>query len=248
MNKPVLITRGIIVFPHTKKKLIIGRKKSLNAILAANDGDKQIFVFSQKDPNADEPTLTQIYNNGTLCEIVELKKVKDDEYNVVLKGLNRIITNKLVEKNNMILADAEIIKDEKTNSKNVKEKMNLLVSLLTNYTKRQPSPALKKLINSSFSPSKLIDQLANMVPMSFKKAQSIIEKTNIIDRIEIICGALANPEDSIGIENEINGKMNKELSKQQREFYLRQKLGIIKEELGQISSTESKPFSISWKY
>ena len=239
MNKPVLITRGIIVFPHTKKKLIIGRKKSLNAILAANDGDKQIFVFSQKDPNVDEPTLTQIYNNGTLCEIVELKKVKDDEYNVVLKGLNRIITNKLVEKNNMILADAEIIKDEKTNSKNVKEKMNLLVSLLTNYTKRQPSPALKKLINSSFSPSKLIDQLANMVPMSFKKAQSIIEKTNIIDRIEIICGALANPEDSIGIENEINGKMNKELSKQQREFYLRQKLGIIKEELGQISSTEN---------
>lgn len=239
MNKPVLITRGIIVFPHTKKKLIIGRKKSLNAILAANDGDKQIFVFSQKDPNADEPTLTQIYNNGTLCEIVELKKVKDDEYNVVLKGLNRVITNKLVEKNNMILADAEIIKDEKTNSKNVKEKMNLLVSLLTNYTKRQPSPALKKLINSSFSPSKLIDQLANMVPMSFKKAQSIIEKTNIIDRIEIICGALANPEDSIGIENEINGKMNKELSKQQREFYLRQKLGIIKEELGQISSTEN---------
>ena len=111
MNKPVLITRGIIVFPHTKKKLIIGRKKSLNAILAANDGDKQIFVFSQKDPNADEPTLTQIYNNGTLCEIVELKKVKDDEYNVVLKGLNRIITNKLVEKNNMILADAEIIKE-----------------------------------------------------------------------------------------------------------------------------------------
>lgn len=239
MNKPVLITRGIIVFPHTKKKLIIGRKKSLNAILAANDGDKQIFVFSQKDPNADEPTLTQIYNNGTLCEIVELKKVKDDEYNVVLKGLNRIITNKLVEKNNMILTDAEIIKDEKTNSKNVKEKMNLLVSLLTNYTKRQPSPALKKLINSSFSPSKLIDQLANMVPMSFKKAQSIIEKTNIIDRIEIICGVLANPEDSIGIENEINGKMNKELSKQQREFYLRQKLGIIKEELGQISSTEN---------
>lgn len=239
MNKPVLITRGIIVFPHTKEKLIIGRKKSLNAILAANDGDKQIFVFSQKDPNADEPTLTQIYNNGTLCEIVELKKVKDDEYNVVLKGLNRVITNKLVEKNNMILADAEIIKDEKTNSKNVKEKMNLLVSLLTNYTKRQPSPALKKLINSSFSPSKLIDQLANMVPMSFKKAQSIIEKTNIIDRIEIICGALANPEDSIGIENEINGKMNKELSKQQREFYLRQKLGIIKEELGQISSTEN---------
>ncbi len=239
MNKPVLITRGIIVFPHTKKKLIIGRKKSLNAILAANDGDKQIFVFSQKDPNADEPALTQIYNNGTLCEIVELKKVKDDEYNVVLKGINRVITNKLVEKNNMILADAEIIKDEKTNSKNVKEKMNLLVSLLTNYTKRQPSPALKKLINSSFSPSKLIDQLANMVPMSFKKAQSIIEKTNIIDRIEIICGALANPEDSIGIENEINGKMNKELSKQQREFYLRQKLGIIKEELGQISSTEN---------
>lgn len=239
MNKPVLITRGIIVFPHTKKKLIIGRKKSLNAILAANDGDKQIFVFSQKDPNADEPALTQIYNNGTLCEIVELKKVKDDEYNVVLKGLNRIITNKLVEKNNMILADAEIIKDEKTNSKNVKEKMNLLVSLLTNYTKRQPSPALKKLINSSFSPSKLIDQLANMVPMNFKKAQSIIEKTNIIDRIEIICGVLANPEDSIGIENEINGKMNKELSKQQREFYLRQKLGIIKEELGQISSTEN---------
>ena len=239
MNKPVLITRGIIVFPHTKKKLIIGRKKSLNAILAANDGDKQIFVFSQKDPNADEPTLTQIYNNGTLCEIVELKKVKDDEYNVVLKGINRIITNKLVEKNSMILADAEIIKDEKTNSKNVKEKMNLLVSFLTNYTKRQPSPALKKLINSSFSPSKLIDQLANMVPMSFKKAQSIIEKTNIIDRIEIICGVLANPEDSIGIENEINGKMNKELSKQQREFYLRQKLGIIKEELGQISSTEN---------
>lgn len=239
MNKPVLITRGIIIFPHTKKKLIIGRQKSLNAILTANNGDKQIFVFSQKDPSADEPSLNQIYHNGTLCEIVELKKVKDDEYDVVLKGINRIITNKFVEKNSMIIADGEITKDEKINSKIVKEKMNLLVSLITNYTKRQPSASLKKLISSSFSPSKLIDQLADMVPMSFKKTQAIIEKTNVIDRIEIICGVLANPEDSIGIENEINTKMNKELSKQQREFYLRQKLGIIKEELGQISSTEN---------
>ena len=239
MNKPVLITRGIIIFPYTKKKLIIGRQKSLNAILTANNGDKQIFVFSQKDPSADEPNLNQIYRNGTLCEIVELKKVKDDEYDVVLKGINRIITNKFVEQNNMIVADGEIIKDEKINSKIVKEKMNLLVSLLTNYTKRQPSASLKKLIASSFAPSKLIDQLADMIPMSFKKAQAIIEKTNVIGRIEIICGALANSEDSIGIENEINSKMNKELSKQQREFYLRQKLGIIKEELGQISSTEN---------
>lgn len=239
MNKPVLITRGIIIFPHTKKKLIIGRQKSLNAILTANNGDKQIFVFSQKEPSADEPSLSQIYLNGTLCEIVELKKVKDNEYDVVLKGINRLITNKFVEKNNMIIADGEITKDEKINSKIIKEKMNLLVSLTSSYTKRQPSASLKKLISSSFSPSKLIDQLADMIPMSFKKAQAIIEKTNVIDRIEIICGVLANPEDSIGIENEINSKMNKELSKQQREFYLRQKLGIIKEELGQISSTEN---------
>ena len=239
MINPVLITRGIVVFPDTKKKLIVGRKKSINAIIAANNSNKQIYVFSQKDPKIDEPNLNQIYCNGTLCEIIELKKIKDDEYDVVLKGLNRVITRKFVEKNEYIITDAEIIKEEKVTNKNIKDKMNLLMSLLVKYSKQQPSPGLKKLLSSSYSPIKLIDQLADLIPMSFKKTQSILEQTNVINRIEIICGVIANPEDAIGIENEINSKINQDLSKQQKEFYLRQKLGAIKEELGQISSTEN---------
>ncbi|MBP5256972.1 MAG: endopeptidase La [Mycoplasma sp.] len=239
MNNPVLITRGIVVFPNTKKKLIVGRKKSINAIVAANNANKQIYVFSQKDPNTDEPNLNQIYCNGTLCEIVEFKKIKEDEYNVVLKGLNRIITRKFVEKNNYVITDAEIIKEERINTKIIKEKFELMSSLLLKYVKQQHSAELKKMLNSSCHPCKLVDQLANIIPMSFKKAQAIIEQTSLVDRIETICSVVANPDDAIDIENKINNKINQELSKQQKEFYLRQKLGAIKEELGQISSTEN---------
>ncbi len=239
MNNPVLITRGTVVFPNTKKKLIVGRKKSINAIVAANNANKQIYVFSQKDPNTDEPNLNQIYCNGTLCEIVEFKKVKEDEYNVVLKGLNRIITRKFVEKNNYVVTDAEIIKEERINTKIIKEKFELMSSLLLKYVKQQHSAELKKMLNSSCHPCKLVDQLANIIPMSFKKAQAIIEQTSLVDRIETICSVVANPDDAIDIENKINSKINQELSKQQKEFYLRQKLGAIKEELGQISSTEN---------
>ena len=239
MNNPVLITRGIVVFPNTKKKLIVGRKKSINAIIDANNNNKQIYVFSQKDPDADEPNLNQIYCNGTLCEIIEIKKVKDDEYNVILKGLNRVITRKFVEKNNFVVTDAEIIKEERINTKVIKEKFELMSSLLLKYVKQQHSAELKKMLSSSYHPSKLVDQLANIIPMSFKKAQAIIEQTSLIDRIETICSIVANPDDAIDIENRINNKINQDLSKQQKEFYLRQKLGAIREELGQISSTEN---------
>lgn len=239
MNNPVLITRGIVIFPNTKKKLIIGREKSIKAILAAKATNNQIFVFSQKDPNKEDPKLTEVFKNGTLCEIVEIKKVQEDEYNVVLKGINRIIANQFSEKNGYIVGDVEVIKEDKVNTKTVKEKVALLMSLLVKYTKNQPTSGLKKLINSSYSPNKLVDQLADLIPMGFKKSQSILEKASIIDRIELICSIIANPNDAEEIENQINSKMNADISKQQKEFYLRQKLGIIKEELGQISSTEN---------
>jgi ATP-dependent Lon protease len=239
MNKPVLITRGIIVFPNTKKKLIVGREKSIKAILAAKETKNQIFVFSQKDPNKDEPKLSEVFKNGTLCEITEIKKVKDDEYNVVLKGIDRVIVNRFDEKNGYVVADAEVIKEDKVNTKTVKEKVNLLMSLLVKYTKSQPTSGLKKLLNSSYSPNKLVDQLTDLIPMGFNKAQSILEKSSIVDRIELICSIIANPDDATEIDNQLNAKINEDLAKQQKEFYLRQKLGVIKEELGQISSTEN---------
>jgi ATP-dependent Lon protease len=243
VNKPLLLTRGIVIFPTTDVEIEIGRLKSINSVKLATDTDKKIIITSQKDPQVEEPKFGDIYNVGTLCHITFLEKNTDDSYKIIVKGIRRIKISSVQAKDNVLTADYELLKEFNTNPKNIKEKINLLCEMFEKnfgaVTKQKDTKQLKSLMLNATSASKTADQIAAVLPMDQNGKQNLLTELDVVKRIDTIIRYSVKEEDSKVIDNEINHKVNSSLSKQQKEFYLREKMRVVKEELGEINSREN---------
>ncbi len=244
MQKPVIVSRGVFVYPNAKQSISVGRIKTINAVLLAQkEYNSEILIISQKDPNVEEPTTKDIFSIGTLCKITSIEKKDDYEYSVIMKGVKRVLTNdlKIDSTKDCFLASYSELKDTKPNANKLEEKKELLKSMLNNSKfLSEGNEQINDLFNkSSFSINRIVYILADLLNLSHEDRQKIINTNNVIERIDIICHYLTSDSESKKIDQEIMQKVNTDLNKQQREFYLRQKMGAIKEELGQLSANES---------
>lgn len=245
MTKPLLITRGIIIFPSITDTLEIGREKSLNSIgVANNSDDKKIILVSQKDPTKDNPEFDDLYKVGTLCEITKVVPSEDGSLRVTFKSLKRVKLISVQEKEKAIYANYELLKDTNVSSAEVAEKIRDLYTAISSDTSdfnKEDAQKLKTVFNGSksFSNSKIADSVASILPIGISKKQQILEELNLLKRLTLILSYCINSDQMVKIDREINKKINDTLSKQQKEFYLREKMRVVKEELGEISSKEN---------
>jgi ATP-dependent Lon protease len=242
-HKPVLLTRGIIIFPTTSIELEVGRAKSVASVLQASKDDKKIVVVSQKNPQIEEPKFSDLYNIGTLCDIVSLSNNDDGSIKLKLKGSKRVKVTVLDEKNGALYTDFETLKENNAESANVKKQIHLLFDMIKNSLNNlseKEATGMKALFLGTPSPSKIADQIASVLPIDFAGKQSLLEQLDVSLRIASVLNYTSRDEDKKTIDHEINKKVNETLSKQQKEFYLREKMRAVKEELGQINSHENE--------
>jgi len=255
MRNLLLITRGIVIFPHTQKTLDIGRQKSINVIRAAlaekRKGKPRIATITQIDPNKEEIDFQNIYHIGTLCEIDEVKELEDGSYRVTLIGLKRIsltAVNQIGNRGETI--EKSFFECEYTNAKQVNNDHSKLLKqleLLLSMVKKNnvilaanDKVNINTLFNENPDPSKIVDVIASLTPSSLEVKQSILEEFDVSKRIDLLIPLLSNEDDLKSVDYEINKKMSDSLNKQQKEFYLREKMRLLKEELGQISPKDSE--------
>ncbi len=261
---PILVSRGIVVFPHTKKSIDVGREKSLEAIrLAKKTKSKQIIVFSQIDVDVDEPTAKDIHAVGTLCEIAgstdtfaDDKKTKLLSTLVELHGVQRVkLVNKYdYSKDADVMVEYQPLNSTNVNDKEVTKKIEKIFAELDEAIVKSISEEEEPETSENYElraisgdADKLSDLIANVLPASMKQRQQMLEELNVLKRFDLIINFMkenakpAKPSenpDLTQIDRKISKKINENLSKQQREFYLRERLKAIKEELGDISSKE----------
>lgn len=251
MNSPLLVTRGIIILPYSSDTLDVGRSMSINAITASTDL-KKIVLLSQKDPSVDNPKPEDLYMVGTLCEITNLKKADDDSLTISFKGLKRV---KILDVNVCALDNLpnqqyyscqyEVLKDVNTTNPEVAAKLKQIPNILTVRNPKisvDDAKTIKQLF-ANIKPttnSKVIDTVANLLAMSTTKKQEILEEIDLIKRVELLSKLCIADDEMLKIDRELNNKVAKSLNKGQKEFYLREKMKAIKEELGQLSSRESE--------
>lgn len=260
MQKPVIITRGLLIYPGLEKTISVGREKSLNAVdLAIKDKSHQIVIVSQINPELENPTSQKdAYEIGTLCEITNVHKKGDNDFTVSLKATDRIKINNLQDKKirklgSCFIADFEILKYSKVDPKVLKDRYELLISLLKDAKVIVEVLKLLNLKVDQLKPtvnivSKLLYGAAHLNEnISLEDAQAIISENDLIKVAELVGKYYLDKKISKEIDSQIMEKMNKDMSKQQREFYLRQKLGIIKDQLGEISSVEGEIKSLKRK-
>lgn len=238
-NVPVISTRGVIIFPGQDIMIEVGRPKSMTAIEQSqrlNDG--YVWVVSQKDIMVDEPTEEDIYDMGTLSRIKRVRN-KDGFMRVTFTGINRANKISYVDDGDMSLANIQVVEDivgeqmeEQALIRRVSRELETIAASNPNF----PSEVIEQLTRGA-SASTLSDQFAQFFPIASDKKQLLLETADVNERLMIIIEELNTERQLSSIETDINEKVKERVEENQREYYLREKLRAIKEELGDVSNT-----------
>ena len=240
-NIPVLPLRGLVVFPKMMLHFDVARKKSADAIAKAMNDNQLIFLTAQKDAAISDPGFDDIYKVGVVTKIVQVLKQPDDITRVVVEGQYRA---KIVSEGDcephLEATVVPITERKHPNTARDMALIRLLKGTFENYmelTPKLPTDILFK-IGLSNNAGELADYVAGNVLLDYTIKQSVLETINVSDRLETLIDALQNEIYILEIEQEILDKSKQRIDQSQREYYLREQLRTIEEELGQDDSPE----------
>ncbi len=233
---PLIPLRGLTVFPNVVVHFDVGREKSTAAIEQAMLDEQEIFLVGQKDSVVEEPNQDEIYSIGTICKIKQILKMSDNTIRVLVEGKERGKIVKYIEdEKDYIKVSIEKLGNEITKNKELdayvkfldKEFIKLLKLSEDNYGE------VIKLINASEKPSDFVDMVASYAITEEKLKQEVLETIDLTNRIEKVLERVKIEISIAKIQKKIADKVKNTITKEQKEFYLREQLKAIQEELGE---------------
>ncbi|MBI4743461.1 MAG: endopeptidase La [Actinobacteria bacterium] len=234
MTLPLVPLRDIIVFPHMVIPLFVGREKSIRALEEAAKYQNKIILSSQKKATIENPTPEDIYNIGTVAEIVQLGKLPDGSLKVLVEGKNRVKIEEFLTSDSHFMVHASSLEIKKDSSLRIQAFARSVAREFEKYVglNRQLPPETVMTITSVAEPAQLADIISSHLVLGVEEKQKLLEASSVEEKLEQILIALKKENQILEIENEILTKAQSHMEKAQREFFLREKLKVIKEELG----------------
>ena len=232
---PLVATRGIVLFPDQDVMIEVARKKSVNAVNEAGTSyNGMVFVVCQKDIRVENPTEDSLYTVGTLAKIKIVRK-KEGFYRVTFSGSKRARIVKLMDSPSMMQAEIETLEDVSGDQMEEMALARRIVSEFDNFTVSFPQDIISKL-SSGVSAAALTNQFAQYYAMDTATRQKLLETLSVNERLYMIIEELEKQQQLNRIEASINEKVKERTNDGQKEYFLREKLKAIKEELGDVSS------------
>ena len=235
---PVICTRGIIVFPGQDVMIEVGRNKSINAVNAASDSyDGQVFIVCQNDIMVENPTVENLYTVGTLSKIKVVRR-KQDFMRITFTGMKRARLIDLEDDGTMMMANVELKDDIQGDTTEELALVKRIISefeKISNVSATFPADMIHQL-SHGVSAVTLTDQFGQYLLHDQETKQKLLETYNINDRMLLIIAEMEKQQRLSEIENTINQKVKEKIDESQKEYYLREKLKTIKEELGDVSN------------
>ncbi len=237
---PLVCTRGVIVFPDQDVIIDVGREKSTRAVDEAQEKfDSQVVLVAQRDLAVEAPEINDLYSFGTLCQIRHIRRM-DGYLRVKFKGLQRVKLHTIINDDEMMSVTAEVMQDIEQDHL---EEVALVRKIARQFEEieavSQNIP--KEMINElakGVSAARLSDQIAQIFPFSIEKRQTILETFGVNDRLILILQEMESEKELSVIENKINDKVKNRIEENQKEYYLREKMRAIKEELGDVAEAD----------
>ena len=237
---PVVCTRGVIVFPGQDVMIEVGRKKSLDGISEASENyDSMVYIVCQKDIMVDDPKDTDLYQVGTLSKIKVVRR-KEGFMRVTFTGMKRAKTVKIIDSKKMMLAEVEPLEDIRGDAAEESALVKRIISefeKVSNISSAFPADIIHQL-SQGVSAITLTDQFGQYFMMDQETKQKLLETLNVNDRMVQIIAELEKQQRFNEIDNTINTKVKKAIDDSQKEYYLREKLKTIKEQLGEATSIQ----------
>jgi ATP-dependent Lon protease len=232
---PLLPIRDIVVFPYMVLPLFVGREMSIKAIEVALEGNRMIFLTSQKDINVENPSPSDLYSMGTVGVIMRMLKLPDGRIKILVQGVARAKTVKFLQKEPYYQVEikpfvetaAPVNLETEALIRNVKEQLERLVSF-----GKVILPDIMVVIENVDDPGKLADLAVANMGLKVEQAQEILEITDPVQRIKRINEALSKEIELLSMQQKIQADVRGEIDKTQREYFLREQLKAIQRELG----------------
>lgn len=233
-NMPFIPLRGVTVFPYMFEHFDVGRNKSITAVENAMSNGQMIFLVTQKDHECEEPTIDDIYEIGTLCNVKQIIKLPKGGIRILVEGIKRAKLSKIIEGEEYFNAEVEDIEEEsvdedvdaKALAKILKSELKKLI-VITN--REKPDIYL----NNKEPLNKVVDVASGYIEQDYETKQDILETLNVKDRMEKVIKCIREELDILKAEKRIGQKVKMKADKNQKEYFLREQIKAIYEELGE---------------
>lgn len=232
---PVLPLRGLVAFPNMMLTFDVGRKKSVNALNVAMDKNQIIYLVAQKDITVDDPEMSDLYEIGCACRVRQVLKLPDGGVKVLVEGISRARHRNYASNGKYIVAEVEKCEDAPIKNRPVyiESLIRRIRSEFEKYVMVNPNiaPDVIMTVASSQDVAYLSDFIAFSIPAPFDDKQYVLEQLSPVNRAKILLELLSKEREVTEIDNRIGEKTRRKLDDNQRDYYLREQIKAINEEL-----------------
>ncbi|VFM97082.1 MAG: ATP-dependent proteinase. Serine peptidase. MEROPS family S16 [Candidatus Kentron sp. G] len=230
----VLPLRDVVVYPYMVVPLFVGREKSIVALERAMVGDRKILLTAQREAGQNEPAVEDIYQIGTVSTILQLLKLPDGTVKVLVEGLYRASIERFVETDDLLFAEIEKYEEQTVAGKDVDALIRSTMTQFEKYVKlnRKISPEIIASLTDIGDPGRLADVVAAHLFIKIDQKQELLETKDTKSRLEQLAHHLEREIDLLQVERKIQGRVKKQMEKNQREYYLNEQMKAIQKELG----------------
>ena len=236
LNLPILPLRNTVLFPQVVIPLAVGRPKSVRLIEEAVAKELPIAILTQREGQVDDPTEGDLYHVGTSARIIKVVKIASDNYSVIIQGHQRLKLIKFDEDSEYLRGDFLVMNESSERDveidalfRNLKNTAKQVVKFIPEMPKEAT-----QMVDGVSDPGQLCDFVAANMEVSIEEKQRILETVDLKDRLKQVLTFLARQLEVLRVSDKIQSQIKEEIDKSQREYYLRQQLKAIKEQLGEM--------------
>ncbi len=238
----VLPLRDVVVYPHMVIPLFVGREKSIHALEAAMENDKQILLVAQKSAAQDEPEIEDMYRIGTVSSILQLLKLPDGTVKVLVEGNKRARIVSFLHKEEYFTAQIKKYDDVDIDERESEVLLRSLTNQFDQYVKlnKKIPPEILTSLSNIDDPGRLVDTIAAHMSLKVDEKQKILEIKDLRERLEYLMGMMESEIDLLQVEKRIRGRVKRQMEKSQREYYLNEQMKAIQKELGDMDDVPNE--------
>jgi ATP-dependent Lon protease len=241
---PMLPLRDVVVFPHMIVPLFVGREKSISALESAMKEEKGIFLAAQKNAQKDEPTEEDIFEFGTIGNIIQLLRLPDGTVKVLVEGKKRGLITEYIDNPDFFLVRVEEQEDAVNPDKvvQVQALMRNIAEAFETYSKlskKVPNEIVASLASID-DPSKMADVVVSYLTIKLEEKQRILEIIDVPQRLENIYGMIISETEVLEVEERIKRRVKKQMEKTQKDYYLNEQMRAIQKEMGEEDASKNE--------
>ena len=239
---PTVPLRGMVVYPNIVIHLDIGRDKSIKAVEKAMENDRILAVVTQKDDAVEDPTVHDLAVMGTLVKIKQMLRLPGGIVRILVEGITRIRVMNITSMDPFYVGDFDRVGSVYDDDVELEAYRRLVQAKFTNWAEEAKSITEEGIsrVMELRDPCELADQVAFLLPIDNSKRQELLEELNVARRLNMIVGILNMELQISDLENSINNQVRQSMEKAQKEYFLREKIRVIHDELGDKGDPEEE--------